>query len=130
MAKQAFEHPQCLATTQKLYVSVRGLPSLEVSIAYKSRTSASSIPSAPNIARETFLPSVSSYSAPGSESATIPAADGDVDLSVPGDHRADRDVELHRAIGGEIADRSAVGAPPDRLEFVDDLHGRGSWARR
>ena len=50
------------------------------------------------------------------------AADVDAQL-VAGEHAdADRDREIERAAGAEVAERAAVGAAPRRLELVDDLH--------
>src|SRR5438067_8266938 len=46
------------------------------------------------------------------------AADGDVDLALPDDHRANGDVEFHRAVFGEIANGAAIGAATDWFELV------------
>src|SRR3954454_15891465 len=51
------------------------------------------------------------------------AAHGDVGLAVLDDHGADGEVELDGAVGGEVADRAAVGASANGFQLFDDLHG-------
>ena len=51
-----------------------------------------------------------------------PRARAQEDLAVLHEQRADRDRGVHVARIVEVADAAAVGAAPQRLELVDDLH--------
>ena len=50
------------------------------------------------------------------------AADGKLPPAAAGSDRADQDVQVHRAVEAEIAQRAAIGAAGGRLQFGDDLH--------
>ena len=68
------------------------------------------------------LASVSSYSSCGSLSATMPPPAVKWTVRPAHDHRADRDVQRHRAVEADVADRPGVDAARRRLQLVDDLH--------
>ena len=68
------------------------------------------------------LCSVSSNSFSGTEPATMPAPDGEVDAVVLDHGRADRDRRVEVAVVAEIAHGAAVQPAPLPLELGDDLH--------
>ena len=73
------------------------------------------------------LASVSSYSAAGFESATMPAPTLKCILSRRANRRADGDAQLAFAVETQIADRAAVRPARNRFQFVNDFHRAEFW---
>ncbi len=66
---------------------------------------------------------VSSHSACGSESATIPPPVCTNALAARDDSGSNGDIQANRPVEAEVADGAGVDAADCRLELVNDLHG-------